>query len=109
MGVAEHPDEGADVVYLDSWDVDFSAPLPAAEHCLRELEAVMPALRAGALLLIDDSPGTLADVPAAAREFAPALYAEFGAWPGKGMLAQTFLGSLGIEPLRHGYQALYRF
>jgi hypothetical protein len=107
--VGEHPGEGADVVYLDSWDVDFSAPLPAAEHCLRELEAVTPALRAGALLLIDDSPGTLADVPVAARESAPALYAEFGAWPGKGMLAQTFLAGRGIRPLRHGYQALYRF
>lgn len=107
--VGEHPGEGVDVVYLDSWDVDFSAPLPAAEHCLRELEAVLPALHAGSLLLIDDSPGTLADVPVTARDSAPALYAEFGAWPGKGMLAETFLASRSIQPLRHGYQALYRF
>jgi hypothetical protein len=107
--VQEHPNQGADVVYLDSWDVDFSAPLPAAEHCLRELEAVLPALHAGALLLIDDSPGSLPDVPLSARESAPAIFAEFGAWPGKGMLAQLRLAEAGVMPIRHGYQALYRF
>ena len=96
------------MVYLDSFDVDFSDPLPAAEHCLREVQAVLPALKAGALLLIDDSPACLDDVPENARASASTIFAEFGAWPGKGMLAQRFLANRGVTPIRHGYQALYR-
>jgi predicted O-methyltransferase YrrM len=106
--VVDHPDARADVVYLDSFDVDFSDPLPAAEHCLREVQAVLPALKAGALLLIDDSPACLDDVPENARASASTIFAEFGAWPGKGMLAQRFLANRGVTPIRHGYQALYR-
>jgi hypothetical protein len=106
--VSEHPDERAGLVYLDSWDVDFTAPLPAAEHGLRELEAVTPALQPGTLLLIDDSPGGLEHVPEPARAEAQVLFAEFGVWPGKGMLVQQQLAERGIVPIMHGYQALYR-
>ena len=106
--VAEHAGESADIVYLDSWDVDFAAPLPAAEHCLREVDALSPAMRSGTLLLIDDSPGSLADVPAAAQGSAPAIFAHYGAWPGKGMLVQAHLAERGILPVSHGYQALYQ-
>ena len=107
--VSEHPGEHAGLVYLDSWDVDFAAPLPAAEHCLRELAAVMPALADGTLLLIDDSPGSLEDVPEHARVQAQSLFAELGVWPGKGMLVQQRLAERGVLPIMHGYQALYRF
>ncbi len=107
--VGEHPGERAGLVYLDSWDVDFAAPLPAAEHCLRELAAVTPALQDGSLLLIDDSPGSLEGVPEAARADAEALFAEYGAWPGKGMLVQLSLAERGMVPVMHGYQLLYRF
>ncbi len=107
--IREHPGERAGLVYLDSWDVDFAAPLPAAEHCLRELSAVMPALQDGSVLLIDDSPSSLEYVPEHARPEAQALYAEFGAWPGKGMLVQLRLAERGIVPIMHGYQLLYRF
>ncbi|HEX4034149.1 MAG TPA: hypothetical protein VHX66_06880 [Solirubrobacteraceae bacterium] len=107
--VDEHPGEQAGLVYLDSWDVDFAAPLPAAEHCVRELDAVTPALGPGTLLLIDDSPGSLEDVPDHARAEAQSLFAQFGVWPGKGMLVQQRLSERGILPIRHGYQALYRF
>ncbi len=107
--VSEHRDEGVGLVYLDSWDVDYAAPLPAAEHCLRELDAVMPALRPGTLLLIDDSPGSLDDVPDDAHEAAQSIFAEFGVWPGKGMLAEKQLSARGMVPIFHGYQLLYRF
>ncbi len=107
--VSEHADERAGLVYLDSWDVDFAAPLPAAEHCLRELDAVMPALGTGSLLLIDDSPGSLEDVPEHARADAESIFAQFGAWPGKGMLAQRALAERGMLPLTHSYQLLYQF
>jgi hypothetical protein len=107
--VSEHADERAGLVYLDSWDVDFAAPLPAAEHCLRELTAVTPALQHGTVLLIDDSPGTLEDVPEHAHADAKSLFAEFGVWPGKGMLVQQRLSERGISPIMHGYQLLYQF
>jgi hypothetical protein len=107
--VGEHPGERAGLVYLDSWDVDFAAPMPAAEHCLRELAAVTPALGEGTLLLIDDSPGSLELVPEHARAEAQSLFGELGVWPGKGMLVQQHLSERGILPIRHTYQLLYRF
>jgi hypothetical protein len=107
--VSEHGDERAGLVYLDSWDVDFAAPLPAAEHCLRELEAVSSALAPGSLLLIDDSPSGLEHVPEHARAEAESLFAELGMWPGKGMLAEQRLAERGMFPIMHGYQLLYQF
>jgi len=107
--VSEHAGERAGLVYLDSWDVDFAAPLPAAEHCWREFTAVTPALQHGTLLLIDDSPGSLEDVPEHAHADAQALFDEHGAWPGKGMLDHQRLSERGILPIRHGYQLLYQF
>jgi hypothetical protein len=106
--VAAHPQRTADVVYLDSWDVDFSDPLPAAEHCVRELRAVEPALRPGTLLLIDDSPGSLDGVPPEARDTAEGFHRTYGAWPGKGMLAHRELLDRGATVVHHRYQALYR-
>jgi hypothetical protein len=107
--VSEHGDEPAGLVYLDSWDVDFAAPLPAAEHCLRELTAVTPALQHGSILLIDDSPGGPEHVPEHARAEAQSLFAELGVWPGKGMLVQQHLAGRGTFPIMHGYQLLYQF
>lgn len=106
--VEEHPGEHADVVYLDSWDVDFDAPLPAANHCLREIEAITPGLRSGTLLLIDDSPGAIEDIPGEATEVYREYHSAYGAWPGKGMLAQQVLLERGAELVHHRYQALYR-
>lgn len=106
--VAEHPGERADVVYLDSWDVDFSDPLPAAEHCLRELKAVTPALGPGTLLLIDDTPGTIEEIPGEPSAVHRELHTQYGAWPGKGMLVHQTLLERGAELIHHRYQVLYR-
>jgi hypothetical protein len=107
--VDEHPGQQLDVVYLDSWDVDFADPMPAGEHCLRELQAIEPALGPGTLMLVDDTPGSLEDVPASFRDVAPAVFERYGAWPGKGMLLDPHLEHTSAEKLRHGYQVLYRF
>ncbi len=107
--VRDHHGERADLVYLDSFDVDFADPWPAAEHCLHEFEAIRPALRPGSLLLIDDSPGAIADVPEAYREAGQEIHDECGFFPGKGMLVEARLEELGVEKLHHWYQALYRF
>jgi hypothetical protein len=69
----------------------------------------MPALGDGTLLLIDDSPGSLDDVPEDARGAAQSIFAELGVWPGKGMLVERQLSARGMTPIFHGYQLLYRF
>jgi hypothetical protein len=109
--VAEHPGVQPDLVYLDSYDVDFGAPEPAGEHCVRELEAVRPALGPGSLVLVDDTPGSLDGIPPELHEAAERIHAEHGAWPGKGMFLDRWLCERGevVEKVHHRYQVLYRF
>src|SRR5262249_37209242 len=58
---ANRADCRVDFVYLDSFDLDASDPYPAALHGIKELFAILPALRAGSLLLVDDTPASPAD------------------------------------------------
>ncbi len=98
-----------DFVYLDSYDVDFLNPLPAASHCLDEFFAILPALRPGAIVLIDDSPSEFDLLPPSsdAQKAARDTLVNFGALPGKGMLVESALRAQGVQRLRMGYQALY--
>jgi hypothetical protein len=108
--VRRHPGARADLVYLDSFDVDFASPFPAAQHGLAEFWAIRPALRDGSLLLVDDTPATLEDLSARGREAAKGFVAEHGLVPGKGMFVDLCLRDApGVTKLHHGYQALYRF
>ena len=99
-----------DLVYLDSYDLDPAAPTPAALHGLAELDAIRPALRDGALLLVDDTPSSVDFFPEPQRTQA-ALFAErTGLIPGKGMLIGVLLGNdSSVTKLHHEYQALYCF
>lgn len=45
----------ADLLYLDSFDVDFENPLPAATHHLSELMAALNLLAPGSLVAVDDN------------------------------------------------------
>ena len=45
----------ADLLYLDSFDVDFENPLPAAAHHLSELMAALNPLAPGSLVAVDDN------------------------------------------------------
>lgn len=44
-----------DLLYLDSFDVDFENPLPAAAHHLSELMAALNLLAPGSLVAVDDN------------------------------------------------------
>ena len=46
----------ADVIYLDSYDLDFYNPEPSAKHGLAEYMSLKPAIKKDTLLLIDDTP-----------------------------------------------------
>jgi hypothetical protein len=58
--LADHPPAGLeflDLLYLDSFDVDFDDPLPSAIHHLKELLAIAP-LVSFETLVVDDSPSS---------------------------------------------------
>lgn len=97
-----------DFLYLDSYDIDFENPRPAADHCLREFRAIYPALKQGAVVLIDDSPSAPELVPGHnASTPRDSITGIAGNVPGKGMLVGSLLEENGIRRLTPGYQALY--
>jgi hypothetical protein len=108
--VSENPGRKADLVYLDSWDLDVEDPVPAAVHGLREFFAIAQALGGGSLLLIDDTPGSPEWVPAHWQREAQQYLETFDLIPGKGMLLDRYLeGRADVVKVHHRYQALYRF
>ena len=107
--VKDHPDERIDLVYLDSYDLDFANPDPAGIHGLNEFNAILPALKTGSLLLIDDTP-LLTDY---FLEEYPRMYISMrntydktGLCPGKGMYVMKHVEATLLD---HWYQVLYRF
>lgn len=98
----------ADLVYLDSWDVDAGDPYASAAHGLAEFTAIAEILRPGALVLIDDTPmtqdGWSLDLPSMAD-----FFATWGVPMGKGSLVRKLIdGSPGFEVIMHDYQLLIR-
>lgn len=80
----------ASLVYLDSFDLDVSNPLPSATHHILELTAVRPLLAPGAIVCVDD-------------------YALNGYEPGgKGQIIDMFMESIYAGILYSGYQKIWR-
>lgn len=101
------------LVYLDSWDVDWTDPLPSALHGFYEFLVVLPLFRSGVLLLVDDTPVNrdvmLKVQPKFVREF-DRFTQVYGFTPGKGVLIRNFLvkSAIGRE-VTHDYQLLWEF
>jgi hypothetical protein len=74
-----------DLLYLDSFDLDWNNPHPSALHHLHELCAAFPALKRGSALFVDDNSGEV----------------------GKGMYVRRFLSSIGAPCIYSGYQVGY--
>ncbi len=75
-----------DMVYLDSFDVDFNDTHPSALHHLKELASIMKNLVPQALVMVDDNvDGT-----------------------GKGQYVARFMKDIGAKCLHDGYQILFR-
>lgn len=83
------PGRTIDLLYLDSFDVDFADPLPSAKHHLKELCAAMPMLGPGSLICIDDCK-------------------IHGRPSGKGLFVNEFLSEIGATLLHDGYQVLWQ-
>lgn len=108
--VKKNPNTKADLVYLDSWDLDTKNPLPCAMHGLSEFFAVQPALQSGSVLVIDDSPSQLEMYPEETREAASKFYLKEGIYPGKGMLVDLYLSKQPkVKKIDHQYQLVYQF
>lgn len=99
-----------DVTYLDSWDLDFYNPEPAATHGLNEYNALKPAFKTNSLLLIDDTPSTPYWLDTRGQVFND-MITFFNknnlSLPGKG---QYILNEpKNAVTLLHNYQILYKF
>jgi hypothetical protein len=98
-----------DLLYLDSYDVDFSNPLPSANHHLNEFNAVKHLLHKGSIVLIDDTPVS-ADwyddaysIPVNSPKrtnFLPEM-------SGKGSLVNIELEKMNATKILHQYQVLW--
>lgn len=102
----------ADLVYLDSWDVDWLDPLMSAEHGLREWKELSPFVQKGTLVLIDDTPCKKIDLEnVGITDFTgvDAFERQFGMLPGKGafVLALPEINT-EWEVLHHEYNLLLR-
>ncbi len=96
----------ADLVYLDSWDVDVQDPLPSAVHGLREFLTCADKLKPGAMVLVDDTPKGLEPWGETTPQVSQ-FVSTWGIVPGKGAFILKLLdGSPGFEVLAHDYQLL---
>ena len=99
----------ADIIYLDSYDLDFYNPEPSGKHGLAEYMALRHAIKKDTLLLIDDTPINpyWLDTRGALYNNMLDYYGIFGIMPGKGMYVLDEVKN--AEKLIHNYQVLYRF
>ncbi len=99
-----------DLVYLDSYDLDWADPAASEAHAVAEWAAFRTVARPGTLVLIDDTPIDVNwvsrnDVAAAAS----AHLAATGEMPGKGArLLRETAADASVEVLWHGYNVLLR-
>lgn len=80
-----------DLLYLDSYDYEASDPWPSAEHHLKELAAILPRLRPGSLVAVDDN------------------FIVNGQRQGKGAYIYNFMKSIGKPLIHDGYQLIWKF
>lgn len=111
----EQPNGGRkiDLLYLDSWDVNWLAPEPSALHGLAEYLAACDCLQSGSLLLIDDTPidsKIMENVQPTKVDQFIASRNRLGFSPGKGAIVKQLLESLGRgKMIAHEYQLLWQF
>ena len=71
-----------DVLYLDSFDLDWNNPIPSSFHHMKELLAIYPKIQKGTLIVVDDNAND----------------------KGKGQMVKDFMKNIGINPYFDEYQ-----
>lgn len=101
--------KNADVIYLDSWDLDWYNPHPAAIHGLNEYLSLLPIYNKNTLLLIDDTPSSPYWIDSREKLFDDMIeyYINKSELPGKGQYILNVHKNADI--LLHNYQLLYKF
>lgn len=97
------------VIYLDSYDLDFYDPVPSANHGLNEYKALIPVIKKNTLLLIDDTPMNPYWLDARNQLYNDMrrYYISNECLPGKGMYVLKQINN--ATTLLHNYQVLYKF
>jgi hypothetical protein len=106
-------DKKIDLIYLDSWDVNWIDPDPSQLHGLQEFLACSTNLKKGSQLLIDDSPINEEIMKKVNNNYIKNFkdyYDINGFYPGKGGLVLNLLKQLKKgQLLKHEYQILWQF
>jgi len=79
----------ADLIYLDSFDVDANNPMPSAIHHSLEMIAVSPMVKSGTIICVDD-------------------YRVRGIEGGKGLIVDQFMQTINAEVIHDAYQKAWR-
>jgi hypothetical protein len=96
-------EKSADLIYLDSWDVEWGNPYASAEHGRKELVAIRPFLRTGTIIVIDDTPVSMNWIPVSNQDVASKFKIEFGVLPGKGAFYNQALVGIDFIIIHHDY------
>jgi len=75
-----------DLLYLDSFDINWSDPRPSAQHHLDELHTALHLMSEGSIVAVDDNEGDI----------------------GKGMFVAEFMKSIDAEQIVDGYVQAWR-
>jgi len=105
----KNPGLQADVIYLDSWDLEWYNPHPAAMHGLNEYLALLPSYKKNTLLLIDDTPSEPYWMDSRGPIYNDMIqyYNKNNCMPGKGQYVLNV--HKDADKLLHNYQVLYKF
>jgi len=99
-----------DLIYLDSFDINWDDPEPAMKHGLREFKSIEKYLKLNSIVVIDDTPDNLDWIPLTAHLEAKKMHLKYGELPGKGalVLAELRNSSEKYEILYHSYNLVFR-
>lgn len=95
------PFTSVDLLYLDSYDVDFTNPHPSALHHIKELLAVSPLVTKETLVVLDDSPS---DAVLLFNEAGSVSFLSKPAISGKGKYIAEYAQAVQAELQFTGYQ-----
>ena len=109
----KYKNDNPKLIYLDSWDIKWDSPIPAMAHGLAEFLTVLPELKCGDVILIDDTPrdhGVVERVQGAINRQHFLQMQKMGITGGKGSLVKDYIEFHDIcEVVRHEYQLILRF
>jgi len=99
-----------DLLYLDSYNVDWSNPNPSAEHHLKEFNAIKYNLHKNSIIIIDDTPKDInwMDLDKNHKKFKPLIENKILFPMGKGTYVNDNLYKHNDLLLLHQYQIVWK-